>query len=164
MKYRLTLIILFISTFNLCAQKQLTRTEIDTIEIFSNKSLVEYRIYSDSNLIEEAQAFLHPTLLKVSRFRIFQNIFTTEVQADSIVFHGKRIEYQANGHYQSEMYENGSLVNVAFYDSTGQEINESEFKQGDLTIGTCGIGMGMGMGMGMGNYFFYGKKEKLNLK
>jgi hypothetical protein len=62
------------------------------------------------------------------------------------------------------MYENGSLVNVAFYDSTGQEINESEFKQGDLTIGTCGIGMGMGMGMGMGNYFFYGKKEKLNLK
>ncbi len=76
----------------------------------------------------------------------------TEVLADSIVFHGERIEFKDNEFYQSETYENGTLLNSSYYDSAGREINESEYKGGDLTIGPCGIVNG--------HYFFHGKKKK----
>jgi hypothetical protein len=152
MKSILTIAIFILGGLNLKAQKQLTRTEIDTIEAYASKTLVEYTVFSDSNLIEKTKAFFYPTVLQRPRFRFLPNAFKTELLVDSIVFHGERIEFKDNGFYHSEIYENGLLLKSEFYDSTGREINESEFKGNDLTIGPCGITTG--------HYFYHGKKKK----
>jgi|GEM_PF-507056 len=152
MKYILTIAILILNGLTLLAQKQSTYTEIDTIESYASKTLVEYRIYLDSNLTQKATAFFYPTVIKIPRFRFLQKVLQTKIQADSIVYHGERIEYKENGFYHPETYENGAILNSLFYDSSGQEISESEYKGNKITIGPCRNEIG--------HYFLHRNKKK----
>jgi hypothetical protein len=152
MKYILTITILIQSCLTLLAQENSTRIEIDTIEIYSNRTLVEYREFSDSNLIQKARAFFYPIVFKRPKFRILPNILIATVQADSIVCHGEKLDYQKNRFYKSETYSNGRLLYSAFYDSTGLEISELEFSPNRMNLGTCGIINGQ--------FLFHGKKKR----
>lgn len=134
------------------AQKSIIRYEIDTLEQFPNKTLVEYKVFSDSVLEEHTQAFFFPVIKQLPRFRIFSNIFLTDVYADSIVFHGKRITDLYNQYYQTEIFENNKLTSIAYFDSLGQEISMLKFQKHNTRIGPCGTISG--------RYFFHGKRKK----
>lgn len=152
MKRILTIIILTLVGQILLAQKQTTRTEIDTIERFPNKAFVEYKTFSDSVLTEEAQAYLYPTILKFPKYRILRNVFTTEVEVDSIVFHGKRTTYLKTGEFKVEKFEYGTLLSTSYFNSKGEQISVQDFKSLSTVRGPCGNITR--------HYFIRGKKEK----
>lgn len=134
------------------AQKQSKWTDIDTLKQFPNKTLVEYKAYTDSNLRERAQAFLIPIVQEWPKYRFFGNLFTTEVQLDSIVFHGQRTSYLDNQYHKTEKFENGNLISTTYFDSDGQKISEEEFENMNNVIGPCGIITG--------HYFYHGQNRK----
>lgn len=156
MKRILTIIILTLVGQVLLAQKQTTRTEIDTIKQFPNKTFVEYKTFSDSILKEQAQAYLYPTIREFPKYRILRNVFTTEIEVDSIVFHGTRTSYLNTGEFKVEKYEYGTLLSTSYFDSKGEQISEQEFKSHRLRIGPCGNTSGY--------FFIRGKKEKKRKK
>ena len=136
----------------LLAQEQYTWYDIDTIETHNNRTLVEYKTFSDSILIQKAEAYFYPTVREIPRFRILQNLFRTEVKADSIVFHGNRTTYLDNQFCRIEKYELGKLLSATYFDSTRQEITKSEFNKYDNARGPCGEITG--------HFFYHGKNTK----
>jgi hypothetical protein len=150
------LLIIILSLFRLSGYSQnlTTTTEIDTLENFDNKTLVNYKIYYKMDLKEETQAFLYFTTIEVSRFQVFSNLFKKEITADSIVIHGLRTIYLDNGNYKIENYKEGELISMSYFDQSGKEICEQEFNQNKHEIGPCGIVNGQ--------YLIHGQKEKNN--
>ncbi|MBK0401442.1 hypothetical protein I5M27_00515 [Adhaeribacter sp. BT258] len=134
-------IMIFISflliSFNCIAQNPIIRTDFDTIKVFHEKTLVHYRTYQDSLLVEEAQAFLFPITLKIPRFRLLLGIFKVEVETDSIVFHGSRKSFLSDRSYKVEEYENGQLLNTGYFDSSGLEISKALFYSHSNFKGPC---------------------------
>jgi hypothetical protein len=152
MKCILTISILTLTGSFLFGQQLSTWTEIDTLEIFDNKTLVEYRTYTNSSITEQACAFFYPTVREIPKFRILQHLLTSEILVDSIVFHGERKIYLDNRKYEHQKFENGYLISTSYFDSAKQEISQAEFLQDHNMIGPCG--------QTTGQYFYHGKKKK----
>jgi len=152
MKCVLTISILTLTGQFLFGQQKSTWTDIDTLESFNERSLVEYRNYVDSNITEHARAYFYPTVREVPRFKILKNLFKTEIQADSIVFHGDRKTYLGNRYFKSEKFENGKLISTMYFDSTEKEISKNEFHKKNYLRGPSGHITG--------HYFYHGKKRK----
>lgn len=93
MKFISALVIFVLIGVSVKAQDRYNRTEMDTIETYPTKILVEYRTYSDSTIIEKTDAFLYPKVLEIPKFKFLQNVFKTRFLVDSIVFHGERVTY-----------------------------------------------------------------------
>lgn len=134
------------------AQEHSTWTTIDTLAELSDRILVEYKTYTDSSLNEHAQAFLIPIVQKRPKYRVLGSLFKTEIQFDSIVFHGDRISYLDNQYYKTETFEQGQLISTKYFNSDEQEILKTEFDSFNNTVGPCGIITG--------HYFFNGTKMK----
>ncbi|MCZ4408538.1 hypothetical protein O3Q51_06950 [Cryomorphaceae bacterium 1068] len=154
MKRFLSIAILTLMVRVVFAQDQSTWTEIDTLKQIVDKTLVEYKAYSDSSLSEHAQAFLLPIVQERPKYSILGNVFKTEIRLDSIVYHGDRTSYLENGYYKTETFGHGDLISTKYYDFEGQRISEEEFDKLNSVIGPCGIITG--------RYFYHGKKKKKN--
>lgn len=115
------------------------RTDFDTIQKYPDKTLVHYKTYRDSVLIEDSQAFLYPVILVSPRFCILKNIFKTEIIADSVVFHGQTTSYLANRYYKTESYNEGVLISTKYYNSSNQEISEEDYQIKNTIRGPCGV-------------------------
>ncbi len=148
------IIILTLVGFSGNAQNLFTWTDIDTLESFDNRVLVNYKIYHDSTLLEKTQAFLYLTTIEVSRFQAFPNLFKKEITADSIVFHGLRSIYLDNSYRKLEKYNEGNLISITFFNQFGKEISEQEFNHNNHVNGPCGIVNGQ--------YLIHGQKKKNN--
>jgi hypothetical protein len=151
MKPILTIAILIFMGQSALAQKQTSWTVIDTLELFSESTLVEYKTYIDSNLNEHAQAFLFPIEQEWPKYRILKNLFKTTIQLDSIVFHGNRTTFIDNQFYKTERFEQGTLISTKYFDSKNTEVSKSEFEKSHINIGPCGNIRG--------HYFYHGKKK-----
>lgn len=148
------IIILTLVCLSSNAQNLSTWTDIDTLESFDNMVLVNYKIYHDSTLSEETQAFLYQTTIEVSRFPAIPNLFKREITADSIVFHGLRSIYWDNGYRKLEKYNEGNFISMTFFNQLGEEISEQEFNHNNHVNGPCGIVNG--------HYLIHGQKKKNN--
>ena len=102
-------------------------TDIDTLQVFTNKTYVHYKTYKDSILLEDAEAFLYPTVWKLPKYRFFPFFFKKEVKVDSVVSHGTVKSYSSDGKYRIGKYDNGVKLNMTYFDSTGTEISETDF-------------------------------------
>ncbi len=128
------------------------RTDFDTIQKYPNKTLVHYKTYKDSVLIEDSQAFLYPVILVSPRFCILKNFFKTEIIADSVVFHGQTTSYLANRCYKTESYNEGVLLSTKYYNSSNQEISEEDSQIKNTIRGPGGVIRSF--------YFIWGPKRK----
>ena len=129
-EYLSVIMIYFLIPLYVTAQDKGYWTEIDTIQIYSQKILVHYRTYKDSTLLEDAQAFLYPRSIEVPKFKLFPCFFKETIPADSIVLHGIVKSYFLNGRYRIGKYQNGSKINMTYYDTTGIEITRQKFYLG----------------------------------
>jgi hypothetical protein len=157
MMKKILLILAFTFSSNvLLAQKTSFYSEFDTIKIYPDKMLIDYKLYSDSVLSEHFQAFFHPIVRKVPRFRLLGDLFKTNIHLDSLVFHGNRITYNENRASKTEVYEDGLLLSTFFYDAEKSPISKREFQGNSRILGPCGEITG--------HYFSYGRKGRLSKK
>ncbi len=123
------------------------------MELFSESTLVDYKIYVDSNLTEHAQALLFPLEQEWPKYRILKNLFKTTILLDSIVFHGTRTTFIDNQYYKTENFERGTLISTIYFDSKNTEIFKSKLEKSHNNIGPCGNIIG--------HYFYHGRKKKI---
>ena len=102
-------------------------TDIDTIQVYSDKILVDTKYYSDSNLIEQEQAYHYPVTLEIRKSKWLPRIFKTTVPADSIVLHGVVKRRGNYGKYRIGKYENGQKTEMTYYNADGIEISYYDF-------------------------------------
>lgn len=102
-------------------------TDIDTIQVYSDKILVDYRYYSDSNLIEHGRAYHYPATLEIRKSKWLPRIFKTTVPADSIVLHGIVKKNWKYGKYRIGKYVNGHKTEMTYYNAEGIEISYHDF-------------------------------------
>ena len=152
MKSILTIAILTLIGQVSLAQKHSIWTEVDTIQKFPDRIYVEYKAYSDSILLEQAEAYFYPMVKEYPKFRLFGNLFTKKVRVDSILFHGERTSYLVNRLHKREIFDNGTLISTTYFNSMGQEISEREFRSKNNVIGPCGVVEG--------HYFIHGNRKK----
>lgn len=127
--YILIILSLFI-TQGTWGQKNSSRTDFDTIKVYSDRVLVDYKTFTDSFLTEQGQAFLYPKSLVIRKTKWLPRFFKTTVQADSLVLHGIVQSYITNGKYRVGRYENGLKIEMKYYDERGNEIDYQEFYRG----------------------------------
>ena len=133
LKMRKNYILLILSLFitqGTWGQKTSSRTDFDTIKVYSDRVLVDFKTFTDSNLIEQGQAFLYPKSLVIRKSKWLPRFFKTTVQADSLVLHGIVQSYVKNGKYRVGRYENGQKIDMKYYDERGNEIDYQEFYRG----------------------------------
>ncbi|KAA3615256.1 MAG: hypothetical protein D8M58_22085 [Calditrichaeota bacterium] len=112
------------------AQQKTYMTEIDTIQCYPGKTLVQYKTYVDSLLSEDGYAFLYSTQLEVPRYKLFPYIFKKEISIDSMVYHGIVKSYFEDGKYRIGKYQNGTKIYMKYFDSTGTEISRNKYYLG----------------------------------
>jgi hypothetical protein len=150
MKHLLILLTLLIIGLSSKAQYANYRTDVDTIGKYPDKILVHYKSFKDSVVVEDAEAYLYPVIIKVPRFKMLGNLLLSEIPADSIVFHGRRTTYLSNRYYQVADFDNGNLIKSMYFNSVGVEITEEEYVSRNTIRGPEIIG----------SYIITGTKEK----
>lgn len=145
------LIIISSTIFTLKAQKTLTNTSvIDTIEIFSNKVLVNYERHRQNELKERGQAFLYPVKIKVRKSKVLPSFIKTQIAADSVVLHGTiRTEWK-NGNYRIGEYNYGNKTKMEYFNKLEEQISRDEFYEG--------IRINYDVEKGINIFFIHGRK------
>lgn len=122
-------------------QKPSSRTDFDTIQVYDDKVLVDYKSYYDSTLTEEGQAFLYPDSMDVRRSKWLPSFMRTTIPVDRMILHGIIETQGKDGKYRIGKYENGDQNEMTYFDSNGNEITYHDFygnirSQGDPETGT----------------------------
>jgi len=139
-KNYLTALVVLFSTLFAIGQVDNHHIDIDTITIFSNKVLVDFKSYSDTNLIENIQAYLYTDTTEYKKTRWLFWSRNIQVVKDSVVYHGTARIYGESGKYRIGKYNNGKKIEMKYFDSKGDIITKYEFygrlrSQGDHELG-----------------------------
>ncbi|MBX3163382.1 MAG: hypothetical protein KF900_02790 [Bacteroidetes bacterium] len=116
------------------SEAQSRRIDIDTLQTYSDKILANYRIYSDSILKEEGQAYLYPDTTKISRSKWLPRFITKQCFVDRAVLHGIVTCFSESGKYRVGKYDNGQKITMNYYNPSNNEITYSEFYGNNLRI------------------------------
>ncbi len=153
MKHSYIIILLFIVlTGQLKGQNSSTWTDFDTLEVYENSVLVDFVTYSDSNIIEQGQAFLYPDSLEIRKSKWLPRFFKTTVPVDSMVLHGIVKSQWKEGKYRIGEYNKGEKLGMTYFDSEGTEISRQEFYNG--------LRSQWDPEQGTNRYFIHGTKKK----
>ncbi len=151
-----SLIILFVFIGqNVLGQHQSYRTNVDTLKIFHDKLLVNYKLFINENLVEESSMYLYPITKKTPRLWLTRNFTTKKIEMDSIVRHGDSRKYAQNKLIELAEFIDGKEKNMFYYSPTGEKITQQEYVNTYNPKITCG--------KIDGEYFIYGQKRKKRL-
>lgn len=139
-----TLIIVLISILGAqigFGQKTSSWTDFDTIQVYDDKVLVDYKSYYNSTMTEEGQAFLYPDSMDVRKSKWLPRFIRTSIPVDRMILHGIIETQGKEGKYRIGKYENGEKKEMTYFDSGGNEITYQDFygnlrSQGDPEQGT----------------------------
>lgn len=133
-------------------QKTLNWTDVDTLQVYTDKVLVNFRTYSNSNLISNGQSFLYPCMIEVRKSKWLPRFFKTIVSADSVVLHGIVQSQWDDGKYRIGKYENGQVIEMTYYNSSNKIISRQEFYKN--------LRISWDVEQGINLFIIHGTKEK----
>lgn len=126
----ITIIILIVLSLQAKGQSAYSRTDFDTIEVYNNSVLVNFVTYTESIITEEGQAFLYRDSIEIRKSKWLPRFFKKTVPVDRIVLHGIVKSQWKEGKYRIGKYDNGEKLEMAYFDSEGNEISYQEFYRG----------------------------------
>ena len=136
-KYLLVLIILCVARSLLVyGQEQSSDlTNWDTLEVFEDKVYVRIQSFKDSNQVSDYYGYVYPDSIRCKNKNLFRSKASYR-RFYSLVKDGRYFNTSQNGKYVIGNFDNGKLLNIVYYDSTGISVSKADFYQGYRSQGT----------------------------
>ncbi len=133
-------------------QDVLSWTEFDTLKVYDDKYLVEFTSYTDSSITEKGQGFIYHVSVELRKSKWLPRFIKKTVPADSLILHGTIKTIAENGKWRVGEYNEGTKIDVRYYNSENVEISKEEFY--------LGLRSQWDREGGTNRYYFYGTKNK----